>query len=92
MKMNHEKEMDKIQTKLKATKFFLLKSTNEVVKPLMQEIKLIQEINQRYKSQYDKNFQDLIIMHAILRLPRMSDTFYKTMKRKEQAEVFETRK
>ena len=56
MKMNHEKEMDKIQTKLKATKFFLLKSTNEVVKPLMQEIKLIQEINQRYKSKYDKNF------------------------------------
>ena len=65
--------MSKIKSKLKATKFFLVKSTNEVVKPLMQEIKLTQELNQRYKSQYEKNFKDLRILHAIMRLPRMSD-------------------
>ena len=46
----HQEEMSKIKSKLKATKFFLLKSTNEVVKPLMQELRLTQELNQRYKS------------------------------------------
>ena len=41
---------------------------------------------------YEKNFNDLRILHAIVRLPRMSDQFYKTMKRKEYAQAFEKRK
>ena len=49
----------------------------------MQEIKLAQEIKERYKAQYEKNFEDLRVLNAVVRLPRMSDQLYKTMKRKE---------
>ena len=57
----------------------------------MQEIRITQELNQRYQSTYDKNFHDLLILNAIVRLPRMSDQLYKTMKRKEQAQKFDKR-
>ena len=70
----------------------LAKMNNEVVKPLMQELKIAEELHHRYKTQYEKNFEDLKILNAILRLPRMSDTFYKTIKKREQEEKFERRK
>ena len=92
MIIEHESELSKLQTKLKNTKLYLTKTNNEVVKPLMQELKIAEELNQRYKTQYEKNFEDLRIMNAILRLPRMSDTFYKTIKKREQEEKFEQRK
>ena len=49
----------------------------------MQELKIAEELHNRYKTQYEKNFEDLKILNAILRLPRMSDTFYKTIKKRE---------
>ena len=55
----------------------------------MQEVKLLEEIKLRYKTQYEKNFGDLKILNAIVRLPRMSDQFYKTMKKKEKEQIFE---
>ena len=73
-------------------KLNLAKMNNEVVKPLMQELKIAEELHHRYKTQYEKNFEDLKILNAILRLPRMSDTFYKTIKKREQEEKFERRK
>ena len=57
----------------------------------MQEVKLSEEIKLRYKMQYEKNFRDLKILNAIVRLPRMSDQFYKTMKKKEKEQIFEKR-
>lgn len=57
----------------------------------MHEIKLSEELKQRYKTQYEKNFEDLRILNAIMRLPRMSDQFYKTIKKKEQQERFKQR-
>ena len=65
--------MDKLTSKLEKTKHFLVKQNKEVVKPLMLEVKLSEEIKQRYKTQYEKNFEDLKILNAIVRLPRMSD-------------------
>ena len=44
LKSEHKSEMSKIRTKLKTTKFFLIKSNNDVVKPLMQELKVNEEI------------------------------------------------
>ena len=60
MKANHKAELTKLRTKLKDTQHFLKKTNDEVVKPLMQEIKLAEELKSRYKTQYEKNFEDLI--------------------------------
>ena len=89
LKSEHKSEMSKIRTKLKTTKFFLIKTNNDVVKPLMQELKVNEEIKQRYIAQYEKNFEDLKTLNAIVRLPRLSDQFYKTLKKREIEQVFE---
>ena len=92
MTFDHEVKVSQLSTKLKETQRYLIKTNNEVVKPLMHEIKLVEELKQRYKTQYEKNFEDLRILNAIMRLPRMSDQFYKTIKKREQQEKFEQRK
>ena len=58
----------------------------------MQEMKLAEELKSRYKTQYDKNFEDLRILNAMIRLPRMSDQLYKTIKKIELGEKFEKRR
>ena len=58
----------------------------------MQELKVNEEIKQRYIAQYEKNFEDLKTLNAIIRLPRLSDQFYKTLKKREIEQVFEKRK
>ena len=73
MTFDHEVKVSQLSTKLKETQRYLIKTNNEVVKPLMHEIKLVEELKQRYKTQYEKNFEDLRILNAIMRLPRMSD-------------------
>ena len=88
----HENERTKLRTKVKANQEFLKKQNDEVVKPLMQEIKVIEEVKERYKVKYEKNFEDLRILNAIMRLPRMTDQFYKTIKKREQEGIFEERK
>ena len=84
MVVEHKSAMNTLNTKLKTTQQYLKKTNNEVVKPLMHEIKITEELKQRYKAQYEKNFEDLRILNSIMRLPRMSDQFYKTIKKKEQ--------
>ena len=79
----HEDERTKLRTKVKANQEFLKKTNEEVVKPLMQEIKIIEEVKQRYKVKYEKNFEDFRVLNAIMRLPRMCDQFYKTIKKRE---------
>ena len=48
-----------MKDKLKTTKFYLTKANEEVVKPLMEEIKTVEEAKQLYKTKYEKNFDDL---------------------------------
>ena len=81
-----------IREKLKKTKIQLTKQNKEVVKPMVEQMKLSHESMLRYQTQYEKNFENLKIMHAVLRLPRMSDQLYKTMKRKEQDQVHANRR
>jgi len=50
MKIDHDVEVSKLSTKLKTTQRYLIKTNNEVVKPLMHEIKLVEELKQRYKT------------------------------------------
>ena len=73
MTFDHEVKVSQLSTKLKTTQRYLIKTNNEVVRPLMHEIKLVEELKHRYKTQYEKNFEDLRILNAIMRLPRMSD-------------------
>ena len=61
----------------------------EVAKPMIIEMKLLQELNDRFRKQYEQNLKDLTTLNAIIRLPRMADQFYKSAKRKEGDEVFQ---
>ena len=92
MIIQHKSEIDELRTKLKNTKLNLRKLNIDVVKPLLQELKVAEELNQRYKNQYEKNFEDMKILNAILRLPRMSDVFYKTLKKREEEDRFAAKK
>ena len=49
MAAEYSAESAELRKKLKEMKFYLKKQNTEVVKPLMQEINLVQEIKQRYK-------------------------------------------
>ena len=92
MTFEHKYKLTKLREKLNKTKNFLIKQNKEVVQPLFSEVKILEELKQRFKALYDKNFENFRILNAIVRLPRMCDQFYKTMKRKEQEQVFEQRK
>ena len=50
MIIRHDEERTELKAKLKTNKHFLKKTIDEVVKPLMHEIKVIDELNQRYKA------------------------------------------
>ena len=50
IKAEHKLKIEKLTAKLEKTKHFLVKQNKEVVKPLLSEIKLSEEIKQRYKT------------------------------------------
>ena len=64
----------------------LKKQQDECVKPLMQEIKISNELLVRQGKQITQNKKDIKMMHAILRMPAMCDQFQKALKRKRTAE------
>ena len=59
----------------------------EVAKPLIQEVKIVQQLNERYRADAEKSQSDLKVLNAIIRLPVMSDMFHKAVKRKEARAV-----
>ena len=71
----HDEKMRNIKSKLKDTQNQLVKLNEEVAKPLIQEIKIVQQLNERYRSDAEKNHSDLKVLNAIIRLPVMSDMF-----------------
>ena len=50
MTEEHKTIVNDLRKKLKETKHYLIKQNREVVKPLMQEIDLTQEIKDRYQT------------------------------------------
>ena len=50
MTFDHEVKVSQLSTKLKTTQRYLIKTNNEVVRPLMHEIKLVEELKHRYKT------------------------------------------
>ena len=59
----------------------------DVLKPLMQEVKIKELIHSRLKDKADKQESYFKMMNAIIRLPLMVDQFQKAMKRKENTEL-----
>ena len=50
MTTEHQTQLSNVKNRLKTTQRYLVKTNDEVVKPLMQEIKIIDELRQRYKT------------------------------------------
>ena len=50
MASDHATQLSQVKSKLKTTQQYLVKTNNEVVKPLMQEIKIVAELKERYKA------------------------------------------
>ena len=83
----YNEKISEVRGKLQATRAQLVKMQNTVVKPMITEMRIAAELKMRYQKQYEMNFEDLKTLNAIIRLPRMADQFYKTIKRKESAEL-----
>ena len=50
---------------------------------MITEMKITNELNKRYTTQYETNLYYMKVLNSIVRLPRMADQFYKAMKRSE---------
>ena len=51
---------------------------------MLREQTITNELNKRYKNQYETNLYYMKLLNSIVRLPRMADAFYKATKRNEK--------
>ena len=59
----------------KKLKFKIQMLQQNVIKPLMSELKISKEIGKRVQDQYAENFRELKAMTQIVRIPAMSTEF-----------------
>ena len=75
-------KIDEIGKKLKMQQ-------SKVVKPLIQEMKVNEELTSRLKTQFDQNIQLLQKLSAIIRIPTMTNEFQRMLRTKENKQVRE---
>ena len=71
----HNIEIANLAKKLKDTQAQLIKQHYQVTKPLIQEVKVQEEINRRQAKELEMRTQDIKKMTHVLRLPRMTDMY-----------------
>ena len=76
------KKLTKKTIKLKETKEQLVKLNKEVVKPLIEEVRIKELLNQRLLEQQAINAYDLKMFNSVIRTPRLCDEFHKALRRK----------
>jgi len=69
--MEHESEVEKWKKKIRACMKKLQSQQNDVIKPLLLEMKVRDEIVERLKTDYDCVLRDLKKLNTIVRLPIM---------------------
>ena len=62
---------------------------NEVIRPLIQEIKINEELTRRLKQQYDTNLKEFQALSTIVRIPAMTSEFWRILRTKESRQVNE---
>ena len=60
----------------------------DVMKPLMHEVKIKEELHVRLEDAMKETNKHFKMMYAVIRLPLMVDQFMKALKRKESAVLF----
>ena len=66
----------------------LKKQQEEVVKPLIQELKIADELRSRQKKQFEQNKKDIQMAYSILKFPAMCEQYQKALKRKLTTKKF----
>ena len=77
-----QKENNKIKSKLAESNKQLKKLFNECLKPLISEVKLKDEIIERYKTKMERHDADLKMLLSIVRIPRLCTEFQRASRRK----------
>ena len=95
LEKNHEIELDRVTgdltntlEELEQTKDKLHKIKSEFLVPLLQEVKIKDEILKRQKDQKREFQEELKMLNAIIRLPRMCDQFQKALRRQTETESY----
>ena len=88
LEKNHETELNRVTSdlanalnELEQTKDQLYKIKSDFLVPLLQENKIKDEILKRQKDQKREFQEELKMLNAIIRLPRMCDQFQKALRR-----------
>ena len=84
-----EEETQKYKERLYKTNKQLKKLFQECLKPLMAEVKLKDEIIDRWKNAREGANADLKMLNSIIRIPRLCGEFQRACKRKETAEAIQ---
>ena len=80
-------EQTRLRKKLSTTEKQLKKLFNNCLKPLMAEVKLKDEIIDRWNKAKAGANDDLKMLNAIIRIPRLCDEFQKACRKKQTAET-----
>ena len=95
LEKSHEIEMTRISNdlevalkELEATKDKLWKVQHDFLVPLLQEVKIKDQILERQKNQKRQFQEEMKMLNAIIRLPRMCDQFQKALRRQMEAGSF----
>ena len=77
----------KLTTKYKETYELLVSLQEDVLKPLMAEVKIKEVLHGRVREKAERQERYFKMMNAIIRLPLMVDQFQKALKRRESVEL-----
>ena len=80
-------KITKLKKKYSDTYSMLKTMQEDVMKPLLHEVKIKEELYDRLKKALSIKDQHFKMMNAVIRLPAMVDQFQKALKRRESAEV-----
>ena len=83
LKKKHNEMVPKAKRKVKEIGEKLKMQQEKVVKPLIRELKINEELTRRLKEQYDKNLREFKALSTIMRIPNMTSDFQKILRQKE---------
>jgi len=78
--------MDVLRGELNATKKQIEVQKEKLIKPLIFELKVCEEITNRAKAEYDKNLKELKMLNTIVRIPHMCEQFQRALRQREGEE------
>ena len=88
IRAEHEKQLNKENKKKRELKDKIIEMNNNIIKPLIFEVFTKNELISRLHNEKELNVRDLKMMNTILRLPKMSTDFQRTLRQKNEEQRF----